>query len=128
MKKKLYIVRKEHDGFGGAENVAKRYVEGFNKQFCCNLIFAGCQLEGFQFAGTKGPGWFRSLSFANSVNRFFAKKKDSIVFSMTRGVSGTVFRMGDGVHNQWLKRNNTGLIKRIVNPSHFSTPFLEKRS
>ena len=128
MKKNLYIVRKEYDGFGGAENVAKRYVDGFNKQFFCNLIFAGCQLEGFKFAGTKGPGWYKSISFANSVNRFFAKKKDSIIFSMTRGVSGTVFRMGDGVHNQWLKRNKTGLIKRHVNPSHFSTPFLEKRS
>lgn len=128
MKKKLYIVRKEHDGFGGAENVAKRYVDGFGKQFSCNLIFAGCQIEGFKFSGTKGPGWYKSISFANSVNQFLAKKKDSIVFSMTRGVSGTVFRMGDGVHNQWLKRNNTGLIKRIVNPSHFSTPFLEKRS
>ena len=47
---------------------------------------------------------------------------------MTRGVPGTVFRMGDGVHNQWLKRNKTGLIKRNVNPSHFTTPYLEKRS
>ena len=128
MKKKLYIVRKEYDGFGGAENVAKRYLDGFNKQFSCNLIFAGCQLEGFKFAGTKGPGWYKSISFANSVNRFFAKRKESIVFSMTRGVPGRVFRMGDGVHNQWLRRNKTGLIKRNVNPSHFSTPFLEKRS
>ncbi len=128
MKKKLYIVRKEHDGFGGAENVAKRYVDGFNKQFSCKLIFAGCQLEGFKFTGTVGPGWYKAISFANSVNRFFAKKKNSIVFSMTRGVPGTVFRMGDGVHNQWLKRNKTGFIKRNVNPSHFSTPFLEKRS
>ena len=28
---KLYIIRKEYDGFGGAENVAKRYIDHFSE-------------------------------------------------------------------------------------------------
>ena len=75
MKKNLYIVRKEHKGFGGAENVAKRYAEGFCGEFTCKLIFAGTEIEGFKFGGSTGPGWFKAISFASSVNRFFSKKK-----------------------------------------------------
>ena len=52
MKKNLYIVRKEHKGFGGAENVAKRYAEGFCGEFTCKLIFAGTEIEGFKFGGS----------------------------------------------------------------------------
>ena len=34
---KLYIVRKEYDGFGGAENVAKRYNDHFSAHFDTDL-------------------------------------------------------------------------------------------
>ena len=127
-KKKLYIVRKEHDGFGGAENVAKRYLTGFESFFDVSLIYAGCQLEGYTFSGRHGPGWIRSLSFASSVNKFLSKRSDELVFSMTRGIPGTIFRMGDGVHKCWLTRNKAGRIRRLSNPNHLITPILERSS
>ena len=127
-KKKLYIVRKEFDGYGGAENVAKRYLSGFESFFDVSLIYAGCQFEGYTFSGRNGPGWFRSLSFASSVNKFLSDRSDELVFSMTRGIPGTIFRMGDGVHECWLRRKRSGLVKRISNPNHLITPILERSS
>jgi UDP-glucose:(heptosyl)LPS alpha-1,3-glucosyltransferase len=125
-KKKLYIVRKEFDGFGGAENVAKRFLAGFESFFDVSLIYAGSELEGHTFSGVHGPGWFRSLSFASSVNKFLSHRSDALVFSMTRGVPGTIFRMGDGVHECWLRRKRSGIVKRISNPNHLITPILER--
>ena len=125
-KKKLYIVRKEFDGYGGAENVAKRYLSGFESFFDVSLIYAGSQFEGYTFSGRNGPGWFRSLSFASSVNKFLSNRSDELVFSMTRGIPGTIFRMGDGVHKCWLRRKKAGLLKIISNPNHLITPILER--
>jgi len=127
-KKKLYIVRKEFDGLGGAENVAKRYLTGFESFFDVSLIYAGSELEGYAFSGRHGPGWSRSLSFAYSVNKFLSSRSDELVFSMTRGIPGTIFRMGDGVHKCWLSRKKAGLVKRISNPNHLITPILERSS
>tara|TARA_B100002019_G_scaffold285194_1_gene293863 strand:+ start:539 stop:1618 length:1080 start_codon:yes stop_codon:yes gene_type:complete len=125
---KLYIVRKEYDGFGGAENVAKRYNDHFSAHFDTELVYAGANLGDCRFKGNLGPGWWKSLSFSNSVNRFLGLKDDSITFSMTRGIAGHIFRMGDGVHNRWLAHNNTGCLKRFFNPNHFVSPRLEKYS
>jgi len=128
VKKQLYIVRKEFDGFGGAENVAKRYLEAFKKYFNVSLIYAGCEIEGHSIKGNTGPGWARSVTFARSVNEFLSTRKDGIALSMTRGVSAHIFRMGDGVHNKWLKRKNTGIFSKLLNPTHIVTPILEARS
>ena len=127
-KKKLYIIRKEFDGYGGAENVAKRYLSRFESIFDTSLIYAGSELEDYTFSGLHGPGWFRSLSFASSVNKFLSNRSDELVFSMTRGIPGTIFRMGDGVHLCWLRRKKAGLVKIISNPNHFITPILERLS
>ena len=53
MKKKLYIVRKEYDGLGGAENVAKRYAETFKGDFDTHLSFAGSEVDRYKFKGGK---------------------------------------------------------------------------
>jgi len=125
---KLYIIRKEYDGFGGAENVSKRYNDHFSVHYDTDLIYAGTNLGDCRFNGNKGPGWWRSLSFSNSVNHFLRKRNDSITFSMTRGIPGHVFRVGDGVHNRWLAYSNTGFLKRFINPNHIITPKLERYS
>ena len=126
--KKLYIIRKEFDGFGGAENVAKRDVESFSKFYNTSLVYAGCELEGTKISGDTGPGWFKALSFASSVNKFLSSRKDSLVFSMSRGVHGNIFRMGDGVHRCWLRRKKTSWLKAKLNLTHFITPILEQKS
>ena len=126
--KKLYIIRKEFDGFGGAENVAKRYVESFSKFYNTSLVYAGCELEGAKITGDSGPGWFKALSFASSVNKFLSSRKDSLVFSMSRGVHGNIFRMGDGVHRCWLRRKKTSRLKEKFNLTNLITPILEQKS
>ncbi len=126
--KKLYIVRKEFDGFGGAENVAKRYEESFSKFYNTSLVYAGSELEGTRITGNSGPGWFKALSFAFSVNKFLSSRKDSLVFSMSRGVHGNVFRMGDGVHRCWLRRKKISWLKEKSNLNHLITPILEHQS
>ena len=125
---KLYIIRKEYDGFGGAENVAKRYIDHFSAHFDTDLVYAGAYLDNHRFNGNKGPGWWKSLSFSYSVNHFLGKRNDSITFSMTRGIAGHVFRAGDGVHNRWLAHNNSSFLKRLFNPNHIITPNLERYS
>ena len=125
---KLYIVRKEYDGFGGAENVAKRYKDQFSKIYDAQLLYAGVVVDSFRLKGKQGPGWWRSLSFSNSVNHFLGKRNDSNTFSMTRGIAGHIFRMGDGVHKCWLAHNNSGFLKRLINPNHIVTPKLESYS
>ena len=128
MRKHLYIVRKEYDGFGGAENVAKRFKETFSEYFEVSLIYAGCSIEGCEIGGKNGPGWLKAIHFANSVNEFLASKEDHIVFSMSRGVPGTIFRVGDGIHKLWLRRRNVGFFKKFVNPTHWIYPKLERKS
>ena len=126
--KKLYIIRKEFYGFGGAENVAKRYVESFSKFYDTSLVYAGCEIEGTKITGGSGPGWFKALSFASSVNKFLSSRKDSLFFSMSRGVHGNIFRMGDGVHRCWLRRKKTSWLKEKFNLTHLITPILEQKS
>ena len=104
---KLYIIRKEYDGFGGAENVAKRYATLLSEHYEVELIYAGYKKDGYTFHGKYGPGWYRSLLFAISVSQFLKSQPDSLVFSMARGVVGSIFRAGDGVHKIWLKRKKT---------------------
>ena len=51
---KLYIVRKEYDGFGGAENVAKRYNDHFSAHFDTDLVYAGANIGDCRFKGNQG--------------------------------------------------------------------------
>ena len=125
---KLYIVRKEYDGFGGAENVAKRYVDHFSSNFDAQLVYGGSQIGKYRFRGNKGPGWWKALSFSKSVNHFLRSSNKATAFSMTRGVAGHIFRVGDGVHRKWLLRKNSSFLKRILNPNHILMPRLEKFS
>ena len=58
-RKKLFIVRRESGGIGGAEKVAHRFVKAFSKHFDTELIHAGKSINGMRIQGTKGPSWLR---------------------------------------------------------------------
>ena len=126
-KQKLYIIRKEYDGFGGAENVAKRYATLLSEHYDVELIY-GYKKAGYTFHGKYGPGWCRSLLFAISVSQFLKSQPDSLVFSMARGVAGSIFRAGDGVHKIWLKRKKTHWIRKYSNLNNWVAPYLERKS
>jgi len=55
--RKLFIVRRESTGIGGAEKVAHRFVKAFSKHFDTELIHAGKSINGVRIQGTKGPSW-----------------------------------------------------------------------
>ena len=45
--RKLFIVRRESLGIGGAEKVANRFINSFSEHFDTELIHAGKMINGF---------------------------------------------------------------------------------
>ena len=127
-RKKLFIVRREPGGIGGAEKVAHRFVESFAKHYETELVHSGRVIDGFKIKGTKGPSWLKCLRFADSAREFIAKNPKALVLSMERGVPGTIYRAGDGVHANWQKYKYANKFKRILNPMNYLLPKLEKIS
>ena len=127
-RKKLFIVRRESGGTGGAEKVAHRFVKEFSNHFDTELIHAGKTINGVRIQGTKGPSWLRCLRFAKSARKFLSKQEGALVLSMERGVEGTIYRAGDGVHKVWLKHKYQNSPKWIFNPLHWLLPKLESIS
>jgi len=128
MRKRLYIVRREAGGIGGAEKVANRFAKSFSEYFEVELLFAGKEIHGGRLQGTRGPSWLKCLRFAKSTRQFLAKEHDALVFSMERGVPGTIYRAGDGVHKVWLRHKYGNSMKWMFNPLHWVLPRLEKVS
>lgn len=127
-RKKLFIVRREPGGIGGAEKVANRFVKAFSKHFDTELIHAGKRINGMRIKGTKGPSWLKCLRFAKSAREFLDKQEDVLVLSMERGVPGTIYRAGDGVHKVWMEIKYQNSIKWVFNPINWMLPYLEKIS
>ena len=127
-RKKLFIVRRESGGIGGAEKVAHRFVKAFSQHFDTELIHAGKVIDGKRIHGTKGPSWLKCLRFAKSARAFLSKQEGAIVLSMERGVPGTIYRAGDGVHKIWVRIKYQNSIKWVFNPINWFLPDLEKTS
>jgi UDP-glucose:(heptosyl)LPS alpha-1,3-glucosyltransferase len=127
-RKKLFIVRRESGGIGGAEKVAHRFVKAFSKHFDTELIHAGKMINGVRIQGTRGPSWLRCLRFAKSARKFLKKQEGALVLSMERGVPGTIYRAGDGVHKVWMKIKYQNSVKWVFNPLNWILPYLEKIS
>ena len=128
MRKRLYIVRREAGGIGGAEKVANRFAKSFSEYFEVELLFAGKEIHGRRLQGTRGPSWLKCLRFAKSTRQFLAKEHDALVLSMERGVSGTIYRAGDGVHKVWKRHKFAKSFRSRFNPLHYILPCLEKKS
>jgi len=128
MRKKLYIVRREAGGIGGAEKVANKFVKAFSPYFDTELISAGRKINGFQIRGVRGPSWMKCIQFAKSSNQFINQKTNALVLSMERGVPGSIYRAGDGVHKVWIKHKYGSSKKWVFNPLHWVLPLLEKKS
>lgn len=128
MRKKLYIVRREAGGIGGAEKVANKFAEAFSEHFDTHLISAGSTINDIQIKGTSGPSWWKCLKFAISSNQFIKKNPNSLILSMERGVPGAIYRAWDGVHKVWIKHKYGSSRKWNFNPLHWTLPLLEKHS
>ena len=126
--RKLFIIRRESLGIGGAEKVANRFINSFSEHFDTELIHAGKTINGFRIGGSVGPSWFKCFRFATSARSFLTKHPTALILSMERGVPGTIYRAGDGVHLAWQKYKYSNTLKKISNPMNFILPWLEKMS
>jgi UDP-glucose:(heptosyl)LPS alpha-1,3-glucosyltransferase len=128
-KSKLYIVRRESRGIGGAEKVAHRFLSAFSAHFD-TIILDSDELSRMNDPASKqgGPGWLKAWRFAKDADRFLASVRSATVLSMERGVGGDAYRFGDGVHKVWLRKRYRSPLGWITNPLHWVLPVLEKKS
>ena len=126
---KLYIVRRESRGIGGAEKVALRFMEAFSEYFHTEILDSDCLYRSGD-APTKpnGPGWLKAWRFARDANRYISLRGQVLCLSMERGVEGDLYRFGDGVHKVWLKKRYKYSLAWKANPLHWILPVMEKRS
>jgi UDP-glucose:(heptosyl)LPS alpha-1,3-glucosyltransferase len=126
---KLFIVRKESGGIGGAEKVTRRFAKAFSEYFETTILDSDELERSGGFSNHKsGPSWLRVRRFAYYANRFLANHPPALVLSMERGVAGDVYRFGDGVHKVWLQKRYGSPLGWIGNPLHWLLPILEKIS
>ena len=126
--RKLFIVRRESNGIGGAEKVAHRFMKSFSEFYDAEIVHAGKIIDGVKIKGGRGPSWIKCLRFAHSVRNLLAKYPNSLVLSMERGVPGTIYRAGDGVLRAWMEIKYKRSYKWIFNPLYWVLPGLEKKS
>jgi UDP-glucose:(heptosyl)LPS alpha-1,3-glucosyltransferase len=126
---KLFIVRMESDGIGGAEKVTRRFAKAFSEYFETTILDSDELESSGDFSNHKsGPSWLRVRRFAHYANRFLADRDPALVLSMERGVPGDVYRFGDGLHKVWLQKRYGSPLGWIGNPLHWVLPILEKNS
>ena len=128
----IYLVRRECSGIGGAEKAVIRMQQAFQSEgYNCECLYAGKIISGKRLLGSRGSSWVKALLFAGSVNRFLSREKklgkSFRVISLERGIIADIYRMGDGVHLEWLRIKGNQWI-RFANPLNWVYPYLEKFS
>ena len=128
----IYLVRRESGGIGGAEKAVLRMQQAFVSQgYDCICLYAGKIISGYRLKGTRGSSWLKTVRFAKSVNKFLLKEKglgkSFCVISLERGVLADIYRVGDGIHLEWLRIKGYHW-NRFLNPLNWIYPKLEKFS
>ena len=127
-KRRLFVVRRNFGGAGGAERVAADYARRIDGNWESTLVHAGSAGSGIPIGGNIGPSWFRMLKFTGDVDRFCKKVSPACVFSLERGPLCDVFRAGDGTHRRWIRIKYSNLTSWMFNPSNWVNLSLERRS
>ena len=127
-RRRLFVVRRQWGGAGGAERVAKDFSERFGQTWDCQLVHAGLDLHGIRIRGARGPGWLRALQFTQDVDRLISKAVPDAVLSLERGPGCDVYRAGEGVHRRSMQIKYKGSFRWMVNPLHWVMPQLEVRT
>lgn len=124
---------------GGAERAAANLVRGLilrrHEIHVFSHLFDGAD-KGVQWHPVKAlkvGGLFKHSSFAKNVDTMLRASSFDIVQSFTRILRCDVYRVGGGVHEEYLKRveGNRGRISRVlakVNPKNYATSSLEGAS
>ena len=137
---KVALVRQSYHKYGGAERYVSYLAEGLLKRGHEVHVFARKWdpnvPKGIIFHRVptlKGPSFLKALSFAYNMKRLLQRERFDIINSFDRTFYQDIYRAGDGVHREWMKRlieitpNSLTRLSILFNPLHLSLLFLEKR-
>ena len=110
--KKLKLIRANKTKFGGAENYLIRLSNELEKQNITHDVI-NSNLPKFL------SSWIKAFLFSLIVCK---NKKNGFYFSLERITCADIYRAGDGVHKEFLKRK-----KRKFNPLNIVYLYLEKK-
>lgn len=121
-----YIIRRQSTG-GGAEKAAERLTKHISATWSVHHLFAGMPFGRRVIAGSRGPGWWRAMRFARSVD-VLLRNRPGVVLSLERGPDCHVYRAGDGVHLRWRSLRFGASLAWMANPLHWFYPSLEAKT
>ena len=105
----ITFVRRRWNEAGGAERYLSRLVTRLRDlDYQCNLLCESWDQPDSPFnqirqIEVRGFRHTAPENFANGVNRI-PRRELGVVFSLERGITAPIYRAGDGVHRQWLRR------------------------
>jgi len=107
----ITFARRRWNEAGGAERYLSRLVSRLrDMDYQCNLLCESWDqpdspFNQIQQIEVKGFRHTAPENFANGVNRI-PRRDLGVVFSLERGITAPIYRAGDGVHRQWLRRKS----------------------
>lgn len=122
----LFILRRNSGQSGGAERVAERFAGSFAERYAVSRVWAGTTLDGARVPGRGGPPWWRSFRYTRQVDRAGLRQR-GLVLSLEYGPDCHVYRAGDGIHRQNIRRRYGRDPRWLVNPWHWYAPLLERK-
>jgi len=138
---RIALVRRAWSPTGGAEHYLNRLAARLkDRGHACVLLCehwtqgpesAFAEVERFP---VPSAGWRRPKAFADAVNVRLAAKGETpfdLVFALERGIRAHLYRAGDGVHREWLRRRArhaplTGFWRNWTNPKNRTLLALER--
>jgi UDP-glucose:(heptosyl)LPS alpha-1,3-glucosyltransferase len=138
---RIAFVRRAWSPTGGAEHYLNRLATQLRGRGheCVLLCERWTQGPESAFADVErfpvqAPAWLRPKAFADAVNVRLAAKGETLfdlVFSLERGIRAHVYRAGDGVHREWLRRRARaapflGFWRNWTNPKNHVVLALER--
>jgi UDP-glucose:(heptosyl)LPS alpha-1,3-glucosyltransferase len=132
-----FIAKRISHNLGGAERVSlylgKQLAEsGYDVHIITN--YSDTPIEGVKLHQLKVKNWFspwRLMSFQRKVKRMIESQKFDLVYSLCQVFPVDIYRVGDGVHQYWMKLQYPNFfirwVKYITSPVHLTMKWLENR-
>ena len=138
---RIALIRKTYTPFGGAERHVAQFIEALNTRGDEVHVYAAKWGESMSASDritvhrvpvVRAARWAEAWSFGIRASRMAAEGGYDIVHSFDRVTSCDVYRAGDGVHREWLRRRRAAqpVWQRAIpslNPLHLIYLALERR-
>lgn len=138
---RIAFVRRAWSPTGGAEHYLNRLVARLKERGHTCVLLCERWVEGPESAfveverfPVRAASWLRPKAFADAVNVRLAAKGETLfdlVFALERGIRAHLYRAGDGVHREWLRRRAcaaplAGFWRNWTNPKNHIVLALER--